>query len=52
VHVYREANQCADALAQIGSASDVPFILFALPLPVVDQLCTLDKEGAFCKRLI
>ena len=46
-HAYREANQCADALAHIGSISDVPFILFAHPLLVVDRLCTLDIEGAF-----
>ena len=50
--MYREANQCADALAYIGSNSDVPFILFAHPLPVVDRFCTLDIEGAFCNRLI
>lgn len=51
-HVYREANKCADALANIGSNSNVPFILFAYPPPVVDRLCTLDIEGAFCNRLI
>ena len=51
-HVYKEANQCADALARIGSNSDVPLILFAHPPPVVDRLCTLDTEGAFCNRLI
>ncbi|XP_065622250.1 cytochrome P450 71A4-like [Quercus suber] len=31
---YREANQCADALACIGSNSDVPFILFTHPPPM------------------
>ena len=46
-HTYREANQCVDALARIGSNSDVPFILFAHPPLVVDRLCTLDIEGAF-----
>ena len=51
-HMYREANQCADALACIGSTSDVPFLLFAHPPPVVDRLCTLDIEGAFCNRLV
>ena len=51
-HAYKEANQSADALARIGSNSDVPFILFAHPPPAVDQLCTLDIEGAFCNRLI
>ena len=51
-HVYREANQCTDALARIGSTSDVPFFLFAHPPLVVDRLCTLDIEGAFCNRLV
>ena len=51
-HAYREANQCTDALARIGSNSDVHFILFAHPPPVVDRLCTLDIEGAFYNRLI
>ena len=30
-HAYKEANQCVDALARIGSNSDIPFILFAHP---------------------
>ena len=51
-HVYRKANQCADALSRIGSNSDVLFILFAHPLLVVDWLCTLNIEGVFCNRLI
>ena len=51
-HMYREANQCADALARIGSNSDVPFILFAHPPLVVYRLCTLDIEGSFCNRLV
>ena len=51
-HAYREANQCADALAHIVSNSNVPFILFVHPPPVVDWLCTPDIEGAFCNRLI
>ena len=51
-HAYREANQCTDTLARISSNSDVPFILFAHPPPMVDRLCTLNIEGAFCKRLI
>ena len=36
MHVYREANWCADALARIGSSNNEPFILFALPPLVVD----------------
>ena len=51
-HAYRKANQCTGALARIGSNSDVHFILFAHPPPVVDRLCTLDIEGAFCNRPI
>lgn len=42
----------AHSLARIGSSNSEPFILLALPPPVVDQLCTLDKEGIFCNRLI
>ena len=52
VHAYREANCCADTLARLGSSSVDSFILFSFLLPVVDQLCTLDKEGIFCNRLI
>ena len=52
VHAYRKANQCTDVLARIGSVNNVPFILFALPPPVVAWLCTMDKEGVFCNKLI
>ena len=52
VHAYREANWCADTLARLGSSNVDSFILFSYPPPVVDQLCTLDKEGIFCNRLI
>ena len=52
VHVYREANWCADTLVRLGSSSVDSFILFSFLLLVVDQLCTLDKEGIFCNRLI
>ncbi|KAL0016461.1 hypothetical protein SO802_003530 [Lithocarpus litseifolius] len=51
-HAYMEVNQCADALARIGNNSNVPFILFGHPPPVVNRLCTLDIEGAFCNILI
>ena len=52
VHAYRKANQCTDVLARIGSVNNVPFILFALSPPVVAWLCTMDKEGVFCNKLI
>ena len=52
VHAYREASQCADALVRLGSSSVDSFILFSYPPPMVNQLCTLDKEGIFCNRLI
>ena len=51
-HMYKEANQCTDVLARIGSTSDVPFFLFAHPPLVVERLRTLDIEGAFCNRLV
>jgi len=51
-HVYRKANRFANALARIGSTSVDAYILFINPPPVVDQLCTLDKEEISCTKLI
>ena len=28
LHTYREANQCADALAKLGAQSDTHFVVF------------------------
>ena len=50
-HVYREANQCSDALATLGLNLHVPFMDFVHPPPVVETLLTFDKAELFCTHL-
>ena len=38
VHIYREANQCADALAKLGASSVDSFVIFLYPPPVVESI--------------
>ena len=51
-HVYREANQCADALATLGLNLHVPFMDFVHPPPVVETLLAYDKVELFCTRFV
>ena len=51
-HVYREANQCVDALARLGSSVVSSFVVFVEPPPVVVNLLSLDEAGNFCNRLV
>ena len=51
-HVYREANQCADALAKLGAKFSAMFIYFDIPPDVVVNLLTLDRAATSCNRLI
>ena len=51
-HVYREANQCADALARLGSSVVSSFVVFVEPPPVVANLLALDVAGNICNRLV
>ena len=51
-HIFREANQCADALAKFGAASVVFFVVFDNPLPVVENLLAFDKAELFCNRWV
>ena len=51
-HVYKEANQCADALAKLGAEFSAMFIYFDLPPNVVVNLLTLDRTATSCNRLI
>ena len=50
-HVYREANICADWLANFGHSQSLDFILFSAPpvslLPSVEA----DRSGRWCNRL-
>ena len=51
-HVYREANQCADALAKLGSSVVPPFFVFVEPPPVVAKVLALDAAGNVCNRIV
>ena len=51
-HVYREANQCADALARLGSSVVSSFVVFVEPPPVVVSLLALEEAGFCCNRLV
>ena len=51
-HAYREANQCADALANLGLNLEVSFMDFVNPLPVMENLLAFDKAKLFCTRMI
>ena len=52
VHIYREANQCADALAKLGASSLDSFVIFLYPPPVVESILVADKACLRCNRLI
>ena len=51
-HVYREANQCADALTKLEAKFSAMFIYFDIPSDVVVNLLTLDRAATSCNRLI
>ena len=50
--MYREANQCSDALARLGSSVVSSFVVFVEPPPVVVNLLALDEADFFCNRLV
>ena len=52
VHAFREANQCADALAKLGSQSLYSFAVFCNPPPVVESILAFDKANMRCNRLL
>ena len=52
VHIYREANQCADALAKLGASSLDSFVIFLHPPPVVESILASNKACLQCNRLI
>ena len=51
-HIFREANQCADALAKFRATLSSDFVNFVNPPPVVEDLLAFDKAELFCNRLI
>ena len=52
IHFYREANQCADALAKLGAHSGTHFVVFCNPPSVVETLLAYDQASMFCNRLV
>ena len=52
VHIYKEANQCADALAKLGASSLDSFVIFLYLSPVVESILASDKACLRCNRLI
>ena len=51
-HIYREANQCADAMAKIGASNVNSFVVFLHPPPVVERILANDKARLCCNRLV
>ena len=51
-HVFREANQCAAALAQLGAKFSAMYVSFIIPPAVVVNLLALDRLATSCNRLI
>ena len=51
-HIFREANQCADAMAKLGASCTTSFVVFLHPPPVVERILADDKASLHCNRLI
>ena len=52
IHAFCEANQCADALAKLGSQTLYSFAVFCNPPPVVEPILAFDKANMRCNRLL
>ena len=52
IHAFREANQCADALAKIGAQSLYSFVTFCNLPSVVEDILAFDKANLSCNRLV
>ena len=52
IHAYREANQCADALAKMGAGLLTSFVGFWTPPLVVDSILAHDRANVCCKRIV
>ena len=51
-HIFREANQCVDAMTKLGASCTTSFVIFLHPPPVVERILTYDKASLRCNRLI
>ena len=50
-HCYREANQCADRLAKMGTTQQQDFLLFSSPTLDIILLMLYDSAGVCYERL-
>lgn len=46
-HSYKEASQCADALAKFGTSQSTDYVIFYNALFVVENLLVFDKSKLF-----
>ena len=46
-HIFREANQCVNALAKLEATISSDYINFVNPLPVVEDMLVFDKAEFF-----
>lgn len=46
-HIFKEANRCADKLANMGATQSADFLLLYEPPPVVVDLLAFDKAKLF-----
>lgn len=51
-HIFREANRCADKLANMGATQSADFLLLYEPPPVVVDLLAFDKVELFCNKMV
>jgi ribonuclease HI len=51
-HIYREANKCADALANIGCSHDFNFEFYACCPSSISDVFNLDMRGNTTSRLV
>ena len=51
-HIFREANKCADKLANMGATLSSDFLLLYEPPPVMANMLAFDKAELFCNRLV
>ena len=52
IHIFREANQCVDAMAKLGASCATSFVVFLYPPLVVERILVDDKASLRCNRLI
>ena len=47
-HIFREVNQCVNAMAKLGASSTTSFVVFLHPPLVVERILADDKVSLRC----